>query len=543
MQLALYRKWRSKTFDDVIGQEHITTTLQNEIANNKTAHSYLFTGTRGTGKTTCSKIFAMAVNCENPQNGNPCLVCNSCVGIANGSILDVIEMDAASNNGVDDVRILRDEANYTPTHCKYRVYIIDETHMLSTAAFNALLKIMEEPPAHVKFILATTEIHKVPVTIVSRCQRFDFVRINTEKIADRLLMVADNEEFTLTKEAAMIIAKIADGSMRDALSTLQLCASYASDITDEIVSAATGLVLKDYLFTATDFIVSNDSVKLLGLVNDIHNASKDLQRFCLELTEHFRNLMIVKTVQKPENLVRSLPEELTLLQEQSKKTSLSFLLNAIDILQQTTDKLSLNYDKRISIETAMIRLCTPSQDRTVEQLLSRIENLENIIKSGVIPKATEKKVEAKAPIEDLPKVQSIMQESVPTSAPIKAQEQASSKKVAPVLFDKWVEVMSKIKKTPIGGMLSGSMAYVAGDTLFIDSPNTFFTKVVNRENFTSHLKKALIEVTGQNYKLKMKVGSTTQNDEGDAKAEENAVNPLDAIAENAKKLDIDVTES
>ena len=220
MYLALYRKWRPKTFDDVISQEHITTTLKREIVSGKTAHSYLFTGSRGTGKTTCAKILAMAVNCPHTVDGNPCMECEICKGIEDGSILDVQEIDAASNNGVDDVRLLREEANYLPAQCKYRVYIIDETHMLSTSAFNALLKIMEEPPEHVKFILATTEVHKVPATVLSRCQRFDFGRIKTEDIAKRVLYIAEHESFSVTEEAAFLVARLADGGMRDALSIL-----------------------------------------------------------------------------------------------------------------------------------------------------------------------------------------------------------------------------------------------------------------------------------------------------------------------------------
>ncbi len=536
MALALYRKWRSKTFDDVIGQEHITTTLQNEIANNKTAHSYLFTGTRGTGKTSCSKIFAMAVNCENPEDGNPCLVCPTCVGIANATILDVIEMDAASNNGVDDVRLLRDEAHYTPTHCKYRVYIIDEAHMLSTAAFNALLKIMEEPPAHVKFILATTEIHKVPVTIVSRCQRFDFVRINTEKIAKHLLMIADNEDFTLTEDAAFIIAKIADGGMRDAISTLQLCSSFSNEITAEVVSASTGLVLNDCLFTAVDLIANNNGVKLLELIHEIHNSSKDLQRFCLELTEHFRNLMIIKTVRDAKDLLRCLPEELSLLKAQSENLSLSFILNSIDVLQQTLDKLTANYDKRITIETAMIKLSAPSQNNSVESLLRRIEQLENSLQNGEFSVKSNEKTQEPTPIIKLEEAPSL------TQLPPSKEDVKKTASAVPVLFDKWADVMQCIKKTAIGGMLVGSVAYVAGDTLFIDCPNAFFTQVVNRDNFTVHLKKALLEVCGQNYKLKIKSGVNNEvsNNEN---IKENVENPLDAIAQNAKNLDIEVNES
>ncbi|MBP0962679.1 MAG: DNA polymerase III subunit gamma/tau, partial [Oscillospiraceae bacterium] len=292
MHQALYRIWRPGIFDDVVGQEHITTTLKNEIAAGRPAHAYLFIGSRGTGKTTCARIVAKAVSCLNAQNGNPCGECEMCRGIDNGSLVDVVEIDAASNNGVDNIRDLREEANFLPNAAKYRVYIIDEVHMLSVSAFNALLKILEEPPSHVLFVLATTEVHKVPATILSRCQRFDFRRIDSGVIAGRLQQVAEGEGFRLEEEAAMLIARMADGGMRDALSIMDLCSSYNRDITVDTVSQATGLVAQDYLFKLAEAAHACNTGEFLELVGQAGQSYVEYDRLCEQLIGHYRNLMV-----------------------------------------------------------------------------------------------------------------------------------------------------------------------------------------------------------------------------------------------------------
>ena len=303
MPKALYRKWRPQVFSDVSGQGHITETLMHEVDVGRLSHAYLFTGSRGTGNTTCAKILSKAVNCLNPQNGNPCNECEVCRGIDDGSILDVTEIDAASNNGVDNIRDLREEANFTPAVAKYRVYIIDEVHMLSTGAFNALLKTLEEPPSHVLFILATTEVHMLPATILSRCQRFDFRRIPPEDIAKRLLLVAEKENLKLAEDAAMLIARIADGALRDALSILDQCASFSEEITLNIVSKAAGLLGRDYLFEISDAIKNQDSSKVLSIIDRLHASSCDMERLINELVNHFRNVMISKTTKTLKNLL------------------------------------------------------------------------------------------------------------------------------------------------------------------------------------------------------------------------------------------------
>lgn len=296
MYRVLYRKWRPQTFEEVYGQPHITATLKNELVSGRVAHAYLFTGSRGTGKTTCAKILSKAVNCLSPHDGDPCNECEICRGIDNGSVLDVIEIDAASNNGVDNIRDLRDEANFTPVKAKYRVYIIDEVHMLSTGAFNALLKILEEPPEHVIFILATTEVHKLPATILSRCQRFDFKRITPEDICARLQYVAKHENITLDEDAAALIAKVADGALRDALSLLDRCCAVDEHITSEVVTKSAGLAGRDYLMRLSECIIKKDCASALGIINELHMNSCDMERLCSEFMFHLRDLMIVKTV-------------------------------------------------------------------------------------------------------------------------------------------------------------------------------------------------------------------------------------------------------
>ena len=292
MYRALYRKWRPQRFEDVVGQRAIVTALKNQITANRVGHAYLFTGVRGTGKTTCAKIFAKAVNCLHPVNGDPCGECEICRGIDNGSILDVVEMDAASNNGVDDIRDLRDETAYTPSACKYKVYIIDEVHMLSTAAFNALLKTLEEPPAHVIFILATTEIQKVPATILSRCQRYDFTRIGPEDIARRVEYIAGEEKLELTPDGAELIARLADGALRDALSILDTCAGVTAKIDADVVRRMAGVTDRSYLFRISDALEAQDGAAALAQLAQLRQQSVDVKRLTEELIAHYRALML-----------------------------------------------------------------------------------------------------------------------------------------------------------------------------------------------------------------------------------------------------------
>ena len=363
MYLALYRKYRPRTFDDVISQEHITTTLKNQVANGTAAHAYLFTGSRGTGKTTCAKIMAMAVNCLNPQNGNPCLECERCREIMSGEATDIVEMDAASNNGVDDVRQLRDEVAYTPVSCKYRVYIIDEVHMLSAAAFNALLKTLEEPPAHVKFILATTELHKVPATISSRCQRFEFRRVDIAESTARLLDVAAKENVSLDKDAAELISRLSDGGMRDALSILDRCISADGHITSRIVRDCAGVADNKHLFAFSEMVAANNVAGCIRLLGELHKNSKDLALVIDELSGHYRDLMLYKTAPNDTELLSALPDDHAKIAEISVLYDLENILRCLSLLQQCADNIGKTKQRKTLAEMCLVKMCTGADIR------------------------------------------------------------------------------------------------------------------------------------------------------------------------------------
>lgn len=389
MYLALYRKYRPSTFDDVISQEHITTTLKNQIATGQIAHAYLFTGTRGTGKTSCAKIMAKAVNCLSPVNGNPCGECKACKAIADGTT-DIIEIDAASNNGVDSIRQIRDEVIYTPIDCKYKVYIIDEVHMLSDSAFNALLKTLEEPPEHVIFILATTEYYKVPATILSRCQQFLFSKIDPEEAKKRLLEVAEKENITLTENAAALIARLSDGAMRDAWSLLDQCVSSSSTVDEEAVRKSSGVADSGYLFAFSEAVIKQKPAEALKLLDDLIGAGKDLCRLIEELTLHYRNLMLTKTVDG--SFVKGTDEELKRYSEQCKKLSLEEIMRQVDLVSDSLDninRMKQTGQARLLTEQLFIRLCSPkltSDNKSLAARLGALENrLDNLSSENIAP--------------------------------------------------------------------------------------------------------------------------------------------------------------
>lgn len=367
MYLALYRKYRPKTFDDVISQEHITTTLKNQIAGGTAAHAYLFTGSRGTGKTSCAKILAMAVNCLRPVNGNPCLECEACREIESGAATDITEMDAASNNGVDDVRQLRDEVAYTPVSCKYRVYIIDEVHMLSLQAFNALLKTLEEPPEHVKFILATTELHKVPATILSRCQRFEFRRIDIADSAERLLSVAEKEGVTLDGDAAELIARLSDGGMRDALSVLDRCISADEHVTSEVVRSCAGVADTRHLFAFSEMTAAKDVSGCIRLLNELHKGSKDIARIIDELSGHYRDLMLFKTAPADKELLSAMPDEYPEIERICGLYTLDDILRCLSLLQQCADDIGKTKQRKTLAEMCLVKMCLGLGTTAAEQ--------------------------------------------------------------------------------------------------------------------------------------------------------------------------------
>lgn len=537
MYQVLYRKWRPKTFDDVCGQEHITTTLKNEIKEGRINHAYLFTGSRGTGKTTCAKILAKAVNCLNPKDGNPCGECEICRSIDNGSILDVVEMDAASNRGIDDIRDIISTAQLLPEKCKYRVYIIDEVHMLSPEAFNALLKTLEEPPSHVIFILATTEIHKVMQTIQSRCQRFDFNRIAARTIADRLIYVANQENVELTDSAALLIAAVADGGMRDALSLLDRCIAINSKIDEKVVASAAGIADKAYLYDLSACIINKNTAKALEIIAGLHSKSKDMSRLCSELIDHFRSLMLIKSVKNPRDILVMSDDDFDKALTQSDYLSLADIVYYMDVLSRAFQRMGSGTGDRTELEMAMVKLSAPELDATAEAFAARLTALENAVKSGIAVKyetngKPELQTETAEPVQEN-LTQKVIKEPVIEAADKsnniseQTEKTDSEQKEAPKVpvnesttapkksvdineiyanakpFPQWVEVISNLKpfSRAIAAAFDGSTAYESGVYLLIDTPNEIAFDLLKEQKRREDIRKVICETTGKVYKL------------------------------------------
>lgn len=573
MYQVLYRKWRPQVFKDVVGQPHVTDTLLNELREDRLSHAYLFTGSRGTGKTTCAKILAKAVNCLHPVNGDPCNECEICKGIDSGSILDVIEIDAASNNGVDNIRDLREEANFTPVNAKYRVYIIDEVHMLSIGAFNALLKTLEEPPEHVKFILATTEVHKLPATILSRCQRFDFRRIPPEDIAERLKFVADEEGMKIDEEGALLIARLADGALRDALSILDQCAGRGEVINAELVSEAAGLTGRGYLFDLTAAVQKQSSADVLRILDDLHNSSCDMERLCTELINHYRNLMVIKTVKNPENLIVCTEAELEQTKTESQGLTLEAVLYALDILQNALERMRKGVSRRTEMEMAMLKLSMPKLDTDNSALLRRIAVLEAALAGGNFtvahaapvkteqpksenkpeyvkreePAVKEEQDDDRPPLPESPFESETPAKPALETAPVREQppvynnpkpekEQTpeyGNEQTAP--FMQWTDVLKEIAAIdkPLIGILNRSTAFIRGEYLLISSENTTLGQFLKLGNHAAAIKEAARRVTGKNYRLGVL----------NRQPEEKAVqkDPLDGLMKKLHDAEVDVT--
>lgn len=519
MYQVLYRKWRPQTFSDVSGQETVTAALKNEIKNNRLAHAYLFTGCRGTGKTTCAKILAKAVNCLHPKDGDPCNECEICRGIDDGSILDVTEIDAASNNGVDNIRELREEVNYTPNAGTYRVYIIDEVHMLSAGAFNALLKTLEEPPAHVIFILATTEVHKLPATILSRCQRFDFGRIAPSAIAARIQQVAEAEGFTVTDDAALLLARLADGAMRDALSLLDQCLSVGNEITAQAVAQATGMAGSDYLYQLSDAVAAGDSAAALALLDTLYRGAKDMERLCAEWVEHYRNLMIVQTVKDPTELIVASPDEWEKLRAAAGKQSAAAVLQCLTVLQTTLDRLRGGVSRRVEMEMAVLKLCRPELDSGSEALSRRIAALEGALASGVAVKTAPAPAKEQKPVvqQPAPKAQPAPVEQAP--APVQEPQPTPVQEAAPQddeerPFAQWGEVIERLGTAcvPLQGVLIGSTAYIRGDYVLVCTDNEMFKTLATRDGNKQIFLNVIREVTGRNMRIGIKKKVTPQDE-------------------------------
>ena len=548
MYQVLYRKYRPKVFSDVVGQEHITETLSKEIETGKLSHAYLFTGSRGTGKTTCAKILSKAVNCLSPVNGNPCNECEICKGLDSGAILDVVEIDAASNNGVENIRDIREEINFTPASCKYRVYIIDEVHMLSIGAFNALLKTLEEPPAHVKFILATTEVHKLPVTIVSRCQRFDFKRVSPEAMSKRMEYIAEMENLVLDEDAVSLISRISDGGMRDALSLLDQCIGHDRHVTADIVCRVAGMTGKDHLFSLASAVANKKSADALSLISDLHAASCDMERLCSDMTNHFRNLMIVKTVKDSGSFLVCTKDELTQYKEQSETFTLETILYCISLLQECMANIKRGVNRRTEMEMTFIKLCTPSLSDDREALLRRISELEIAIKTGTVKaipavsaesSANEPKPEVKAQPE-MPKAEQEAPkptfESEPspekTAEEPTKQNDAEDEETIP-----WAEVLSELQKVnaPLWGVLTDSEAVIRGDFVLIKSNNPTLSSFIRISGNARHVKDSILRVTGKEYRLGLYNSNPTTEKKAEPKKD-----PLQNLISRARDMGVNV---
>lgn len=558
MYRVLYRKWRPAVFTDVSGQEHITSTLQNEVSSGRLNHAYLFTGSRGTGKTTCAKILAKAVNCLNPQNGNPCGECEICKGIDDGSILDIVEMDAASNRKIDDIRQIIDEVQFKPAKCKYRVYIVDEVHMLTTEAFNALLKTLEEPPEHVIFILATTEVHKLPQTIRSRCQRFDFHRIPPKAIADRVEYVVSQENAEITKSAALMLASVADGALRDALSLLDSCLAVSSHIDEEVVRNAAGLVSKTYLFELATAIINKNPTKSLEIIDRLYSESKDMARLCDELVEHFRALMLIKTIKNPRDILIMSDDEFEQAVTQSDYLSLADIVFYMDVLSRAYQRMGRGTGDRTELEMALVKLSAAELDGTVEALTARVTALEKAVKRGITvnyAQPAQQSVQAEAAQSaSVPNTQNEVEE--PFAKPEPEHKKAPVAKPAPevkpvvqrasvnldelydnaVPFARWVEVVDSLKSVSrsIAAAFAGSTAYESGNYLLIDTNNELAFDLLRQNGRRAEIKQTLLELTGKNYSLGPYKRSTPKKVE--------KTDPLNSLVQSLEGSGVEITQ-
>ncbi len=494
MYQALYRKYRPQTFDDVVGQLAVTQTLKNQLQTGKLSHAYLFTGSRGTGKTSSAKILAKAVNCENPQNGNPCNCCAACRSIDAGSCMDVLEIDAASNNGVDNVRDLRDDAVYTPSQVKMRVYIIDEVHMLSISAFNALLKIIEEPPEHLLFILATTELHKVPSTILSRCQRFSFRRISQEDIAAQLQYVAYQESIELEDSAARVLARLADGGMRDGLSLLDQCASAtAGDLTAERVYACLGIAGIQECGKLMERIAGHDTAGALALFNRFYSEGKDMAALMDELACLTRDLMILKTAPKEGISMLSGVASEQEVKGLTGRFSTGELVRMMGLIQETVSGFTRSASRRMDAELCIVNLCQPELALDSEALNARLTRLEETIRSGGVQAAPAEKISSEA--QESPPPPDDGDSPPEEMAPVITSE-------APVGF--WTDVVSQARrelKPPVLGFFSTApngpvQGIVKNNRLLLVCDNQFIMEVVNKPEVLEIISRKAAAVLG-----------------------------------------------
>nr|WP_308692322.1 DNA polymerase III subunit gamma/tau [uncultured Terrisporobacter sp.] len=504
MHKALYRVYRPKTFGDVVGQEHIVKTLKNQIKNNNIGHAYLFSGTRGTGKTSTAKIFARAVNCLNPINEEPCNECEICIDTLNDNIMDIVEIDAASNNSVDDIRELRESVKYTPSKAKYKVYIIDEVHMLSQGAFNALLKTLEEPPSYVIFILATTEPHKIPATILSRCQRFDFKRVSSKDIASRMSYICKKENIEAEEKALSLIARNSQGALRDALSILDQCMSFGNEkIEYNDVIELLGTVNIDELFELSQSIIDENTKKSLEILNEFIIWGKDIRNLINDLIDHFRNLMVCK-VSKDLDEIISLPEEsIERLKEQSQNVNINDLIRILNILSETQDSMKSSSNTRILAEVTIMKIAQPMFDESKEALIKRIENLEEKIESGNIKVSTVQIEQSK----DV-KSQIIEDNKVEENKEDVAYEEVKSEDVR-LVESSWKKVTQKIKddrKLSIAALLKEVNTFNVKDNilyLIFNDNFSFARSRLNSKDTIEYVESIIREVLNRSFNIQI----------------------------------------
>lgn len=511
MHKALYRAYRPQTFKDVVGQEHIIRTLKNQIQNNNVGHAYLFCGTRGTGKTSTAKIFARALNCQNSVDEEPCNECEVCKDILSDNIMDVIEIDAASNNSVDDIREIRENVKYTPAKCKYKVYIIDEVHMLSQGAFNALLKTLEEPPSYVIFILATTEPHKIPATILSRCQRFDFKRVTVKDMSTRMKEICDDVNVVVDDRALNLIARNSQGALRDALSILDQCMSFSeNDIEYKDVVDLLGTVNIEQLFEMAEYVIKEDTKKCLEILNEFVVWGKDIKNLIDDLIDHFRNLMVCKVSSDLDEII-SLPEEIVeQLKAQASTIEVNDIIRILNILSTTQDAIKVSSNPRVLAEVSIMKLSQPMFDESKESLLKRISNLEEVIKSGKININNNVEIESK-------------KEAKGTSEENEAEveeevfyEEVKSEDVE-LIEKSWENILAHIKKDknmPVYAILREAKEFnVSANNLYIvfDDNFAFAKNKLSDEKTRNYIESVIREILNRSFGIKIILKSESKN--------------------------------
>ncbi|NLO83188.1 MAG: DNA polymerase III subunit gamma/tau [Clostridiales bacterium] len=511
---ALYRQWRPEIFDDVIGQDAIVRILKNQIENNRIGHAYLFCGSRGTGKTSTAKVFAKAVNCLTPVNGNPCLACDVCQKLSLDNNMDIIEIDAASNNGVDEIRDLRDKVKYPPVIGRYRVYIIDEVHMLSTGAFNALLKTLEEPPQHIIFILATTEPHRLPATILSRCQRYNFKRIPNKPIVERLETVARQSGVQIESDALNTIARWAEGSMRDALSLMDQCIGFCDNyVTNDDVLAILGTADQEFVFNVVQKIIEGNSSELFGMVETLIDDGRDVAVFVRDLIQHLRNLLVVKMCREPEALLDVGQDTLMAYVRQAQEAGHERLIRAIEILCSLEADMKWSTQPRVLLEMALVKICRPEQEETLNALLDRVERLERQIREGrMVQQAVSSGVDFAEDNAFVPSVDQYKRqanEQIEKTTPdddVKARDEAKEHKEEIAAGQLWAKILNAIKKEREGiyWLLENCDFRIQGKSaiLAFSASQQFSIDAINREENRSFIEGIIEKILGKKMKIR-----------------------------------------